>query len=1400
MPGNETTLKLKADISDLKASMQEAKRQMALTNSEFKAAVAGMGDWSKSADGLSAKLKQLNQNQIQQKSILKDLEAQYEAVAKAEGEDSKGAQDLAIKINQEKAAIGKTDAAIERYENELESLGKETTQASKKTSNLSKQLGALAKATAKGIGKGMVKGVKSLAVGTTALATASVAAGKKIYDMSKQTTEYGDSVDKMSQKVGMSAEAYQKWDYILNISGTEMANMRVGLKTMTNQLGQAQKGSEEAQANFKKLGLSLSDVNNMSREEVFSAVVKGFQGMKDSTERAALANKMFGKSGQELAPLFNTSKEQTKALAKEAEKYGMVMSDKSVKAAAAYKDSLTKLQNTFEGVKRGVVSSMLPALKNITDGLADLMAGSKKADKELSKGFDGIIKKLAKSIPKLATFVSSLAVSVMQSAPEVLTALADGIIKSIPTLQPAFSELISKSASMLTELLPQFTTIGFDIVTDIISGMAEGGESFIAKGTELITSIVAIIGEKAPELMQAGIQLLGALAQGISENAPKLLPEIVSLIMSIGQMLLEQLPALTQIAVQLFMALVDALPTIIVQITDALPGLIEAISTALLDSIDVILNAGIQLFMALIEGLPTVLEQISKNLPQIIDTIVTFLTNSLDKITDAGITLLLALIDALPTVLPQLVAMMPTIAIALAKGLIKSAPKILDAGKKMFLKIKDAIPKAWEKIKKGVGNLVSNIVGTLGKLGTEVFNIGKNLVTGLWNGIKDMTNWVYDKIKGFGEGVVNTLKDFFGIASPSKLMAEKVGKWLPKGIVVGVEKEENNTLKSIKKSAQKIVSAYTDTFSESLANSGKSLVNTASMVAQSVAKTMIEGAKQFNFSGETAVSAYTDEVTKRASYLVDRMTTENKNKIESLKKLASDSEKEWKTKQANIKNARKSDIEDVQKKETKAVKKLEKERDKEIKAVEAKRAKAEKAAEKAKLSQDIASIKKDYDKKISAEKSGAAKEEKEKQKKTENAKQKSAKQVAKLEEEKNKKIKAVQEKIAQVDSKGEKDKYQEEIDAINKSYDRKIKKRKQKSNEEITLIKKESNRKKKVLNATYKARIKQEQGEAEAYEKASEKMMESFNAAMQSYQTQAEALINNTINGVADNFEDQYNKLVSKQADLVSKLKSIGDLYDISDAGVLRIGDIKAQTQQIKDYASQLKEIKGKVSSELFDEIANKDMKEGSLFIKQLLALPESELKAYSDAFTEKMNVSEALAEEMYKEDFDKVGNAYEEALKDAFADLPTQLETLGQDVMQGFVDGMMESTDYVKGQVKTFVDEMVNSFKADLGIASPSKVMRDKIGKFIPQGVAAGIKENISAVAGAMSMLKDMVTDRIDVNIGNINGKSGAVSGSSSVRNDYTFNQYNSSPKPLNRLEIYRQTKNQLNFAKGVI
>ena len=119
---NETTTKFKVDISELKAAMQEAKRQITLVNSEFKAISSGMDDWKSSTDGVSAKIRSLNKVLEQQENILKAEQEQLILTEQEYGSNSAAAENLRIKINNQQATVNRTKKEIADYENQLETL------------------------------------------------------------------------------------------------------------------------------------------------------------------------------------------------------------------------------------------------------------------------------------------------------------------------------------------------------------------------------------------------------------------------------------------------------------------------------------------------------------------------------------------------------------------------------------------------------------------------------------------------------------------------------------------------------------------------------------------------------------------------------------------------------------------------------------------------------------------------------------------------------------------------------------------------------------------------------------------------------------------------------------------------------------------------------------------------------------------------------------------------------------------------------------------------------------------------------------------------------------------------------------------------------------------------------
>ena len=122
----KTTTRFGVDITDLKKNFQEAVQTIKLANSEFNNAVAGMDDWGSSADGLSAKIKQLSTIESQEQKKLETLREEYRRVVEAQGENSTGAKTLATELNNQEATVKRVQKELQEYTNKLTDLTTET--------------------------------------------------------------------------------------------------------------------------------------------------------------------------------------------------------------------------------------------------------------------------------------------------------------------------------------------------------------------------------------------------------------------------------------------------------------------------------------------------------------------------------------------------------------------------------------------------------------------------------------------------------------------------------------------------------------------------------------------------------------------------------------------------------------------------------------------------------------------------------------------------------------------------------------------------------------------------------------------------------------------------------------------------------------------------------------------------------------------------------------------------------------------------------------------------------------------------------------------------------------------------------------------------------------------------
>ncbi|MBO7734182.1 MAG: hypothetical protein J6S67_16580 [Methanobrevibacter sp.] len=214
----------------------------------------------------------------------------------------------------------------------------------------------------------------------------------------------------------------------------------------------------------------------------------------------------------------------------------------------------------------------------------------------------------------------------------------------------------------------------------------------------------------------------------------------------------------------------DVLPQVLDMIGEILPIIIDAAKTIIEGLINFINNDDSQFIQMAVDILTNLVEFIIKNLPLILQASIKIIVELAKGIANSLPTLIPVMIDALLTMVETLIDNIDLIidaGIQLIKGLIKG---IFIAVPQLVMRLPEIITKIKEKFIEGIGKIV---------------DVGKRLIEGLWEGIKSMGNWLWEKVKGFGESVVDWFADIFGIASPSKVMKEQ-GKFLGLGLAEGI--------------------------------------------------------------------------------------------------------------------------------------------------------------------------------------------------------------------------------------------------------------------------------------------------------------------------------------------------------------------------------------------------------------------------------------------------------------------------------------------------------------------------------------------------------------------------------------------------------------------------------------
>ena len=355
------------------------------------------------------------------------------------------------------------------------------------------------------------------------------------------------------------------------------------------------------------------------------------------------------------------------------------------------------------------------------------------------------------------------------SAQKMADTQLDNLAGDITKFKSALEGAQIETSEKLTPSLREFVQLGTTGISEMTTAFKEDGlEGLMAAFGETLNKGMELLLSKMPEIISAGVTLLETLIEGIESNLDQVIEASSTIISTLSEAAIENLPKIVDMALQIMISLaeslLDNLPKIIKAalkiivslangITKALPKLIPAIVDCIREIVDTLTN-------------PKQLAQIINAALDLVITLVEGIIDNLDELMDAAIQIILNIVEYLltPKNLAKLVSAALRIQIALAGGLIKAIPQVI----------------------KGIAQLIMKIGETITHHDWGSF--GKNIVDGVFNGLKNAWNSISSWWSDSWNGLVDSAKNWLGIHSPSRVF-KRIGEYTAEGFGIGWKDE-----------------------------------------------------------------------------------------------------------------------------------------------------------------------------------------------------------------------------------------------------------------------------------------------------------------------------------------------------------------------------------------------------------------------------------------------------------------------------------------------------------------------------------------------------------------------------------------------------------------------------------
>lgn len=340
--------------------------------------------------------------------------------------------------------------------------------------------------------------------------------------------------------------------------------------------------------------------------------------------------------------------------------------------------------------------------------------------------------------------------------------------------------ILVKAISVAGKALNALTSLGTSFMDNLAKGITNGTQQFISKGLSALTNFTANLRSNAGKLVDSGLNLMLNLAKGIANAMPDIIKNVPEIVINIAGVINDNAPKILVAGVKLIAILIKGLIQSIPTLIASIPKIIMAI-VSVFAAYDW-LSLGKSLIVGIKNGIMGAKSNAVNAIKNVYSSLVNGIKNLPSKLKEIGT-------NGVKNVGSGITGKLSTVKTAARKIITYAVNGIKGLPSSLATKAKNAVVKMKDKFTK-----------------VNWLSVGKNIVKGIAKGIGDFAWILVDKMTGLARKAFDSVTSFFGIHSPSRLMRDKVGKMLPAGISVGLERAFPDTIKTFMNQSKELAS------------------------------------------------------------------------------------------------------------------------------------------------------------------------------------------------------------------------------------------------------------------------------------------------------------------------------------------------------------------------------------------------------------------------------------------------------------------------------------------------------------------------------------------------------------------------------------------------------------------